>query len=211
LRRSGLLLLVAAAAVLLAGDTALAATHPLLSADRTVELDVQSAPIGPLVPLMELTNAMSGAVQLVAGAIGVLLIVVWDRRAAVLVGLGAMASLFENVLKLIVHRPRPTPNLVHVQHVVSGYSFPSGHATFFTWFTILVLVVVVPRLPRLAQVVAVAAGALVILVACLGRIWAGAHWPTDVAGGFLLSVTWAALLCWGAFRLRPTAARRTAG
>jgi membrane-associated phospholipid phosphatase len=47
------------------------------------------------------------------------------------------------------------------------------------------------RTRRLNRIVWVTAG-LVIVIACIGRVWAGAHWPTDVIGGFFLGLGWSA-------------------
>ena len=38
--------------------------------------------------------------------------------------------------------------------------------------------------------------AIVIMLACLARVWAGDHWPSDVAGGFLLGIGWSAFVVW---------------
>jgi undecaprenyl-diphosphatase len=64
-----------------------------------------------------------------------------------------------------------------------------------------------PRLsPRLRPFLWLAA-ALLILVACLGRVYAGVHWPTDVIGGFLLGLAWSALVLWIPERWLPTPSR----
>jgi undecaprenyl-diphosphatase len=41
----------------------------------------------------------------------------------------------------------------------------------------------------------VAAG-FVVFIACVGRVWGGAHWPSDVIGGFLLGIAWCAFVLW---------------
>jgi undecaprenyl-diphosphatase len=150
---------------------------------------------------MELTNWIAGQKQTLLGVVTVLLLVVVYPRAGLLMALGAAGGLFEKVLKLFVERSRPTSDLVHVVENVPGHGYPSGHAVFFTWLAFMVAVALTPRLPRPWRVVLWAGAGLLVFTACLGRIWAGAHWPTDVLGGFLLSLGWCAVVLWLAPRL----------
>ena len=57
--------------------------------------------------------------------------------------------------------------------------------------------------PRRRWVLWVAA-AIVIFLACCARVWAGVHWPSDVAGGFLLGLGWAAFVVWLPERWLPS-------
>jgi membrane-associated phospholipid phosphatase len=45
-------------------------------------------------------------------------------------------------------------------------------------------------LPRWAQAVGWALVVLVVLANAISRIYTGAHWPTDVLEGILISVAW---------------------
>ena len=38
--------------------------------------------------------------------------------------------------------------------------------------------------------------AVVIVLTCLARVWAGDHWPSDVIGGVLLGIGWSAFVLW---------------
>jgi undecaprenyl-diphosphatase len=128
----------------------------------------------------------------------------WDRRAGWLMALGAIGSLLGQVVKVSVARHRPTADLVTILNPSSGYSYPSGHALFFTWLGFMLAVAIAPHVgPRWRVGIWIAAG-LLILFACIGRIWAGAHWPSDVIGGFLLGVGWLAFLLWLPERWLPT-------
>jgi membrane-associated phospholipid phosphatase len=112
-----------------------------------------------------------------------------------------VAPLLEQGTKVLVERPRP-----------SGFSFgfPSGHTTAAATLAFIVVYLVgrepLPRLLRYAiQAVALAGMVLV----GWARIELGAHWPTDVLGGFLLGAACAAAAAWWESARRDAAARRT--
>jgi undecaprenyl-diphosphatase len=74
---------------------------------------------------------------------------------------------------------------------VSGYSFPSGHAMVAAAFYGMLAYILVRRFPagNLRRVVP-ALSALLVLGIGLSRIYLGAHYPTDVLGGFLAGALW---------------------
>jgi undecaprenyl-diphosphatase len=97
-------------------------------------------------------------------------------------------------MKQMVDRPRPPASLVHVMAPERGFSFPSGHATFFAaWLTILYLVLA-PRMNRSLRLAGAVVAGLLILAAGLARVDFGVHWPTDVIGGYLLASAWVLLI-----------------
>jgi membrane-associated phospholipid phosphatase len=182
-----------AAFVLNSVAVALAGVLPF---DLPIALFVQRLPWGPLTRAMDLTNVLGGTYQVAVGAAIVVLAALLDRRAGWLMVIGALASLFDNVVKLSFERHRPPADLVHVLTPASGYSYPSGHAVFFTWLSFMLAYSVAPMLrPRLRPLAWALAG-VVIATACLGRVWAGVHWPSDVLGGFLLGLSWSAFVLW---------------
>ena len=131
------------------------------------------------------------------GLIGLLAAVLWllgTLRLVLLLGLTAALQDIGAVLKLLVERARPSDTSVIVWRHISSHSFPSGHvlgATLvfgFLFFAVEHCSISAP-LKRLLQAVCV----LWILLMGLARMALGAHWPTDVLGGYLI----------GAFLLLP--------
>jgi membrane-associated phospholipid phosphatase len=183
-------------AVLFAIDTYVVAMPKLLPFDLPVAIFVQSFPWGPLVYAFDLLNAVGGWVQVLVGAAAVVLVFVWERRAGWLMTLGAISSLLDNLIKIATARHRPTADLVHILTPAPGYSYPSGHAVFFTWMSFMLALAVAPRMRPRYRWVPWTAAAVVIVIACVARIWAGAHWPSDVLGGFLLGLGWSAFVMW---------------
>src|SRR5690349_3018886 len=67
-------------------------------------------------------------VDLILGAIGVAIFLVgyrWEAICVTLAGLVGGASWF--IMAPLVHRPRPAPDLVHVEQLLGSGSYPSGH------------------------------------------------------------------------------------
>jgi membrane protein DedA with SNARE-associated domain/membrane-associated phospholipid phosphatase len=111
--------------------------------------------------------------------------------------IAAASSLFgANVLyqatKVWVGRPRPPVGFHLVR--VSGYAFPSGHATQAVAGWVAVAVVLASgRSLRTRVLVGVVVAILVLLIG-VSRIYLGVHWFTDVVGGFALGGTWLCLV-----------------
>ena len=98
-------------------------------------------------------------------------------------------------IKPLAARPRPTAELVRVQEAPESYAFLSSTAFFAVVFLGMVGYLVWQGQPR--RPVAIAAfGVLTILLfsSGLSRVYVGAHWATDVLGGWLLGGAWLVLL-----------------
>jgi undecaprenyl-diphosphatase len=112
----------------------------------------------------------------------------WSALCAAFAAAGS-AGIWFLVLEM-VHRPRPTPDLVYVAAKIGYGSFPSGHAlntlAFYGFLAVLALEV---RRVWLRRAIVVACVCIVLGVG-ISRIYAGEHWPTDVLGGYVLGAVW---------------------
>ncbi len=137
--------LALAATILFALDTYLVATRPLLPFDVPVATFVQSLPWGPLTYVFDAIDLTAGYVQVAVGVAAVLLLFLVERRAGYLMAIGSISSLLDNWIKLLMARQRPTADLVHILTPAPGFSFPSGHAVFFTWLSFMLAFSLAPH------------------------------------------------------------------
>ena len=115
----------------------------------------------------------------------------WQPFALLAAAVAGAVGLYD-IVKPLVDRPRP-PSAIWIGHY-SGSAFPSGHATqSIAFYATLAVVLGIGRSLRAkavlwssATVVAVAVGA--------SRLYLGAHWTTDVLGGYALGATWVAVV-----------------
>jgi len=124
------------------------------------------------------------------------------EAACLLISLGSI-SLLTNAIKIIVGRPRPSPDMVQVYYYPATCSFPSGHVTsYMTLYGFLFYLVYTQMRPSpLRSALLIVLGALIGMVG-LSRVYLGAHWASDVFGGYCLGFTWLALTIYFYRRLR---------
>ena len=209
--RTGARLVVALLGVLAVGVVAVPMSllvrggyGPLLGADRDVSAWAEQAVSGS-------TALLRGAqaVTLLGDPIGitvaaaVLALVLWrrghGRLAAYVVAARVGAIVLSQGLKHLVDRARPVFDAPVAEAL--GPSFPSGHAlgSAVFWTTCAVLV-----MPRVRQPLLVLAGAVAVAVlVAASRVLLGVHFLSDVTGGLLLGLGWAAL-CTAVFVLERT-------
>lgn len=100
---------------------------------------------------------------------------------------GAVAWVLSALLKIIIHAPRPFEVFSQVQSLFpeTGFSFPSGHATFFSALAV--------ELFLLHKKAGYWFFAFAFLIG-LARIIGGVHFPIDILGGFILGALVAYLI-----------------
>lgn len=192
--RLTLTLLVAVPALFVFGILAFAAKQswgPLRRLDHSVadHLHTQAIHHPAWVSVLK-TAADIGSPTVVRAVIAVLAVTLWIRgfrrlalwAAATIIG----GAVLDVVLKTVVDRARPSfPDPVLL---APGASFPSGHAfTSFLGFGIIVLVSL-PLVPRSWHWVVWTVGILATVIVGYTRIALGAHWVSDVIGGWLIGV-----------------------
>jgi undecaprenyl-diphosphatase len=176
----------------------------VLPGDIWITTFIQQLNWGPLVYPFEWINITAGFLQVLVGLGAIVLLFLVERRAGWLLAIGSISSLLDNIIKLVISRQRPPADLVHILNPTTGFSYPSGHAVFFTWLVFMLAFSLAPRVdPRIHPFLWLTA-AVVIVLTCIARVWAGDHWPSDVIGGVLLGLGWSAFVLWLPERWLPS-------
>jgi undecaprenyl-diphosphatase len=185
-------------------DSYLVVQNYVLPFDLPIARLIQGVSWGPLMYPMQLINASAGYGQVVLGAVAIVAMFIFERRAGWLMLIGSISSLLDNIIKLLVSRNRPTVDLIHILTPASGFSYPSGHAVFFTWMSFMIAFALAPRVKPGFRPILWILAAFVIILTCIARVWAGDHWPSDVLGGVLLAIAWSAFVLWLPERWLPS-------
>jgi undecaprenyl-diphosphatase len=101
------------------------------------------------------------------------------------VGLGEL--LLNNLLKLIVHRERPSVLRLVTAH---GYSFPSGHTVAAASCWAAIALVLGRDRPRMVRALLAGGAALIAISVATSRALLGVHWLTDVIAGLAMGWGW---------------------
>jgi membrane-associated phospholipid phosphatase len=187
------LLVVAIAAAVAAGVlAAIVVMHPYLSLDATLQDDVQATNLGPLTLTFPFLTWLGGPGGLIMQGVVIVLVLLLNRRAWMLALAGLAGGISYLAVVNLVNRPRPTAaQILRVTEHPGSTSFPSGHLIFITISAaVLMLCVGYRYLPRWAIPIGWALVAGLVLAVGLDRIYGGAHWPSDVLGGFLIATAW---------------------
>lgn len=108
------------------------------------------------------------------------------RRAAQFLVVVVIPVLGTDVIKRIVHRPRP--DIASLPHVLvlepGGLSYPSGHTSFAACVMLGLIVVASQRWRPVLSAVAV----VVVAATAASRVYLGVHYPSDVAASIVYSI-----------------------
>ncbi len=173
--------------------------EPRFPGDLRLTLLFQSVDGEPLTFVMEWVSRLFGMSQATVLVI-VSAFVLWQwlgRLEAGLILTTGLSPLVYSILKLAVNRPRPSPDLVDVFVTEKGSGFPSGHAFFAVVFLGLLTYFVFTHVRKRGVRVPALFGLLtLILLIGASRVYLGAHWASDVLGGYMVGAVFLAVLVW---------------
>ena len=174
------------AAVLL---SAFAAGNGVLPGDIAIARAVQAAVLpgglGVVQAINWLGSAMPGALVVTLAVAGLLLYRTHRLEAGVIAATLPL-RLANGALKDLFASARPDAGAVRVIEQAHGQGYPSGHASgaVLLYGATVVLAPCLTRHPSRRRLIRVGA-VLMIAAAGVSRVAVGAHWPSDVLGGYL--------------------------
>ena len=150
---------------------------------------IQDIRVAPWDETMEAVTTIGRGLPMVIMALAFFIWFLWrGQKAEYIVLAGALLSLAVNpMLKILVDRPRPTEDLVMIWRDPAGMGFPSGHAAtaMILFGLVYYLAPIVVPWKTGVQLLRLSSFMLILLIG-ISRVYLGAHWPSDVLGGFLV-------------------------
>ncbi|GGH14172.1 phosphatase PAP2 family protein [Mucilaginibacter phyllosphaerae] len=207
IRRQHILLLVLSLIVVgFVGLSVLVVLYPSMSIDLKISHEIQERQnpfIDELMYLISTPGYMPESVIMVAATALIFFLFKYKKAALFVLCTGA-SGLISTLVKALVNRPRPSESLVRIVFKTTQQSFPSGHMMFYVIFFgfLILLMFQLENIPRLIRYVVGLVSGFLIFAIPFSRIYLGAHWFTDVFGGFLLGVPGLYLLSWLYLRKR---------
>ncbi len=190
-RRTAGLVAGAAVAFLALAAAVIGHAGPLLSADAAISAGARSLALAhpawrATMAAVTVTGTWVVVVPLLAGGAAALLATGRGRAALFVVVAFPLTYGVRLLLVDAIARPRPADRLA----AAAGWSFPSGHSTSAAAAGLIVIIAGWPLLHRRwsrAALVTVAAGWAVAVG--VSRVALVVHWPSDVLGAWLLTLT----------------------
>jgi membrane-associated phospholipid phosphatase len=179
-----------AAIIVLAALTFLAKTTPYFPIDLQITeaiQDIESPSFAGLMTFVSWPGFLPQSVLIILMIAFVLYIygLHWESLTSLLAA--GFAGTITELIKSIIQRPRPAPDLVDVFSVLTSYSFPSGHVMFYMAFFGFVWYLSYSLLRRSwkRRFLLGFFGSLMLMIG-MSRIYLGHHWASDVLGAYLL-------------------------
>lgn len=131
-----------------------------------------------------------GSTAFIVGlAVGLFIIIMIKKRKSVAfstVGTLIVSTLANNIVKLIIRRPRP----VYMTVVENTFSYPSGHMmASTTLYGFLIYLIIKSNFPKKYKIFYGIVFSILIMCVGISRIYLGAHYFSDIFGGFVLSLS----------------------
>ena len=139
-------------------------------------------------PIAKFITNFGGAIFLIVLTITLFILIKNKKIGLSIFSNLVIITILNQLLKIILQRPRPTEYRIIEE---TGYSFPSGHSmvsmAFYGYLIYLIYKYVKNKYIKWISIVL-----LSILICSIGvsRIYLGVHYTSDVLGGFFVSISY---------------------
>ena len=170
-------------------NTILVVTHKYVSFDNFIHnsvIKLHSEITTKAMKVFTMCGSTAFIVGLTCGLFIILLVKNRKTYAFTTAGILIISTIINNVIKIIVRRPRP----IYMTVVENTFSYPSGHMmASTTLYGFLIYLLIKSHYPKKYKVFYSIALGLLILCVGISRIYLGAHYFSDIFGGALMSLS----------------------
>ena len=193
-----LLVFYALIVVSILGLTIFVENYPLSNFDLNVTAEIQEHRALDFTPLMNFISLFGNpGVALLLILIASLMFALGDRRRAAWCTFAVIPPDLCNILiKMLVHRPRPPLEDIKGSLHYPESAFPSGHVVHYVVFFGFLLAVMLTdkSISIFWRLLVGSISTFLILTVSVSRIYLGAHWATDVIGGYLFGFAYLGII-----------------
>lgn len=149
---------------------------------------VESIRNNNLTQIMKFFSFLGSGIFLIS-LVASLLLLLKNKKDGLLASINiALIYIINNIIKVIIRRPRPSGyNLI----IEKSFSFPSGHSMVSTAvYGFLIYLIYKNINNRKLKYLLIILSFMVIILICISRVYLGVHYLSDTLGGFFFSISY---------------------
>lgn len=127
---------------------------------------------------------------IIVGTTAVLFLFSGYKKESILVISTLLSGIIGLGFKMLINRPRPSKDFVVLLEETKYQSFPSGHVLFYTVFfgAMILIILNLKKIRYKVKSFLIIICLSFVFFGAVSRVYLGAHWFTDVLGGFILGI-----------------------